>query len=493
MLTFKNSIRPTFIGLSIFCLLLVLTQFLSYQRYLLNKIEERERSMQIAAASKNQLVSALGHSFSATKTLAFIVENYGVPNDFDAVAKGLLGSGKFIDAIELTSGGTITHVYPLKGNEAAIGYDILKDTTRNREALKAIEKNDLFFAGPFQLKQGGVAVVGRQPIFKEDKFLGFAAVLIKFSTLVKIIGINEEINKDYIFQLSKINPDTHQEEFFLPYDDSFSKGQFISVPIANGEWNLYVKPLKEKTILLVLPNIIMGLIFSLTGGFFAWFISKKPEKLQEQVEEKKSKLNEAEQRFKSMVQEGSDLISILDPEGNYHYVSPACVAILARRPEDFFKKNAFDFIHPDDRKRVIDDFDKLKVERKIRILPFRFLDGHNKYRWLETTATNLMDDPAVRGLVVNSSDITARVNYINAIEGQNKTLREIAWMQSHVVRAPLARLMGLVNLLLMTSENFKEMSREEMLVHIQNSALELDGIIREIVRKTESMNIDDKV
>jgi hypothetical protein len=195
-----------------------------------------------------------------------------------------------------------------------------------------------------------------------------------------------------------------------------------------------------------------------------------------------------EQRFKSLVQEGSDLVSILDVEGNYRYVSPACVSILNRPIEDFFNTNAFDLVHPEDRDRVIHCFFVLRSQKKIEIPPFRFLDGQNNYRWLESTATNLLDDPAVLGLVVNSSEVTDRVNYIAAIEEQNKLLREIAWMQSHVVRAPLARLMGLVNLLTLTDE-IQEMSPGDLLGHIQTAAGDLDNIIREIVRKTETMNI----
>jgi DNA-binding response OmpR family regulator len=70
-----------------------------------------------------------------------------------------------------------------------------------------------------------------------------------------------------------------------------------------------------------------------------------------------------------------------------------------------------------------------------------------------------------------------------AMEAQNKQLREIAWMQSHGVRAPLARLMGLVNLLQSTDEA-KDLDMTEMYQHIQNSADELDKIIREITQKT---------
>lgn len=70
-----------------------------------------------------------------------------------------------------------------------------------------------------------------------------------------------------------------------------------------------------------------------------------------------------------------------------------------------------------------------------------------------------------------------------AIEAQNKQLREIGWLQSHGVRAPLAKLMGLVNLL-QISEEMDLGSRMEMYTHIQNSAEELDKIISDIAQKS---------
>lgn len=70
----------------------------------------------------------------------------------------------------------------------------------------------------------------------------------------------------------------------------------------------------------------------------------------------------------------------------------------------------------------------------------------------------------------------------------NEALRKIAWTQSHIVRAPLARLMGLVALL-DPSDDSIEFDRNEILQHIQNSADELDGIIRDITNKAYDANI----
>lgn len=80
-------------------------------------------------------------------------------------------------------------------------------------------------------------------------------------------------------------------------------------------------------------------------------------------------------------------------------------------------------------------------------------------------------------------DISERTSYIKAIEDQNAKMQEIAWIQSHVVRAPLARIMGLMNLLKMAPAEEHETTKEIM-DYIHFSAQELDEIIRKIVSKT---------
>jgi PAS domain S-box-containing protein len=87
-------------------------------------------------------------------------------------------------------------------------------------------------------------------------------------------------------------------------------------------------------------------------------------------------------------------------------------------------------------------------------------------------------------VMVLVEDITENLNYFRKIEDQNKTFREIAWIQSHVVRAPLARLMGLMNIV--ETMELKE-EDQELLEYIRQSADELDLIIRDISKKTEQI------
>lgn len=85
------------------------------------------------------------------------------------------------------------------------------------------------------------------------------------------------------------------------------------------------------------------------------------------------------------------------------------------------------------------------------------------------------------------NDITEKVKYIEAIENQNIQLREIAWIQSHVVRAPLSRMMGIINVL---KEAEVDPAEQKMLLdHFIESGEELDAIIKDITLKTKEINV----
>jgi PAS domain S-box-containing protein len=272
--------RSLFIGLGVFFAVLALTQLVTYQRYQILKDVENQQAIQEAGLLRDRLKSSLSYSLSATKTLAFIIDRYGVPVDFDSIAHYILESNRYIDALELTRGGTITHVFPFEGNESVIGYDVLADTGKTaKEALKAIEKRELFFAGPFELKQGGVAVVGRLPIYKNGTFWGFSVVLIKLSTLLKAAGIEKNL-PNFDFQLSKVNPSTGKEEFFLEKTFDINDSQVVAIDVPDGEWKLYVNPkVSSASVQHLLPVSIFGLALSLTAGLFAAYSARQPEKL----------------------------------------------------------------------------------------------------------------------------------------------------------------------------------------------------------------------
>ena len=193
-------------------------------------------------------------------------------------------------------------------------------------------------------------------------------------------------------------------------------------------------------------------------------------------------LDRSEKRYKALVQEGSDLINILDHEGKYKYASPASAAMIGLTPEGVVGCSAYEYIHEDDRDMIAEALSSLATKKRVTAPPFRFKGQSGEYRWLESLGTNLLDDPAVEGIVINSKDVTDRINHIRAIEEQNTKLREIGWMQSHLVRAPLTRIMGLANVISNYAD--EDIDTTELLGCIVTSAHELDSVIRNIIENT---------
>jgi PAS domain S-box-containing protein len=135
----------------------------------------------------------------------------------------------------------------------------------------------------------------------------------------------------------------------------------------------------------------------------------------------KEDLQLSERRFKALVQDGADMIAILDEDANFKYISPTSFTVLGIPANNLENKNALDFIHKNERERVLNDLLSLSCKERKTIKPFRFLDSRGNWRWIDTTLTNLTEDPAIGGYVANSRDITASIIRQEKMEG---SLRE---------------------------------------------------------------------
>lgn len=190
-------------------------------------------------------------------------------------------------------------------------------------------------------------------------------------------------------------------------------------------------------------------------------------------------LLESENRFRSIFEESASIMYLINPDnGQFIDANDACVQFYGWSKDDFLKLNILDVnISQDD------------VTRKFEILSRL---GRQKFEVQHRTANGQIFDIEVYCCMLNvngqnlifeiAHNITERNKYFKAVEIQNKSLKEIAWIQSHVVRAPLSRLMGLAMLVQSGFDNTTELN--ECLEHIVSSAFEIDQIIKDITRKT---------
>jgi FixJ family two-component response regulator len=124
-------------------------------------------------------------------------------------------------------------------------------------------------------------------------------------------------------------------------------------------------------------------------------------------------------------------------------------------------------------------------------IPIIVLTGYSDLNMAENSLQLGVSDYLVKDelnpILLRKSIIFAlsRNSYIKQIESQNNKLKQIAWTQSHVVRAPLSRILGIVNLLQENEMDEKELSF--LLEQINISSLEMDAIVRKIVIETNTI------
>ncbi len=141
----------------------------------------------------------------------------------------------------------------------------------------------------------------------------------------------------------------------------------------------------------------------------------------------------SEQRFKALVQDGADLMTIIDKSGKFRYVSPNHDAIVGYEPAELLYRKVFDFIHPDDAGRMLKATSGLNQHKSVSIAPYRFRHANGSWIWLETTITNLLNDSAIGGIVSNSRDIGNRIEYEKKLRQTNERYEAVAQATSDAV------------------------------------------------------------
>ncbi|MGH7789735.1 MAG: PAS domain-containing sensor histidine kinase [Candidatus Binatia bacterium] len=117
-----------------------------------------------------------------------------------------------------------------------------------------------------------------------------------------------------------------------------------------------------------------------------------------------------ERRFRILTENSSDIIVVMDALGRVCFMGPSIERVLDVPVKDWIGHDGFERIHADDQVRVSGDFYEVLTRPGGRVITaYRIQHRDGSWRWLESIATNLLDDPSVRGVIVNSRDVTDRV------------------------------------------------------------------------------------
>jgi diguanylate cyclase (GGDEF)-like protein/PAS domain S-box-containing protein len=120
------------------------------------------------------------------------------------------------------------------------------------------------------------------------------------------------------------------------------------------------------------------------------------------------RLAESGRWLEALVSASWDIITVHDADGRYRYCSPAVTPQLGYRPAELVGTNALDLLHPDDTDPIHGFREVVAGNAAGVIFEYRMRHRDGSWRWLESTAHNLLEDPAVGGIVITSREVTAR-------------------------------------------------------------------------------------
>lgn len=231
-------------AVGVFLLTLVLFLGITSLIEMSRRFREQEQMKYIASTVSAQTYEILSEKLSKVETLeALIVKNNGSSQDFDKVAD-LIVSRDRIRNVTLAPGSVVTNVYPLKGNEKALGLDLTGTAPGNREAVYAIRNDALTIAGPFELAEGGVGIAGRLPVHLNGRFWGIVAITLDYPEVLSgISSIQSLRDQGFGCELWRINPDTGVHQTILSSGGAVRNHPYhLSFPIFNAQWYVTVFP-----------------------------------------------------------------------------------------------------------------------------------------------------------------------------------------------------------------------------------------------------------
>ena len=134
-------------------------------------------------------------------------------------------------------------------------------------------------------------------------------------------------------------------------------------------------------------------------------------------------LKQNEEHFRALIENASDMVWILDSQAVFKYVSPSTFRILGYSPQTLIGQNAMEFLHSQDKELVSERF-ALRVESLIQSHPTELRFRHEANYWcsLECISKNLLDHPTIKGMIINSRDISRRKQIEQALKLSHQEL-----------------------------------------------------------------------
>ncbi len=277
---------------------------------------------------------------------------------------------------------------------------VLRDITQKKQAEKNLLESEERFSKVFASNPAAIAISH----FETGLFVDVN------NSFERLTGYDKDFITSYEAHEIKLWSDSSQLSKAM---NRLSAGETVH----NVDAQLITNTGQVRAVLVSLERIMIG-----EDYFTVAMINDVSE--QKKAEEA---LLKSEVYYKTLIQNSTDLVSIVNKEGIVTYDSPSISVLLGYDENELTGKSLFDFVHPEDRQQVQEIFSMPPVDSKgfVPSIDFRFKHKNGEWRFFESQTSNLVHDPNISGIVINSRDITDRKLIENALSRSEASLKAI--------------------------------------------------------------------
>lgn len=433
----RHQVLPLVVGGSVFLIAAILSGLLVWQLEQRAIQDEQTQVACVAGDHAHTIELTIQHALSATQSLATLVRQGGgrVPN-FNTVAHTMLPFYPGASELALAPRGIVREVAPLHGNEMVIGLDLFAAPTQRNESLLARSSGQLTLAGPLELEQGGTGVVGRLPVYLDDRrgrvfFWGFTLVMMRMPGGLDLDHLSRLGEQGLAYELWRIHPDTGQKQFIARSSlTALTEPVDQTLHLPNTSWTLSIAPIEGWG---SPPGLLfkagLALLFSLTLAYLARLVAEfrmQKQLLDVRVAERTAEILQAKRKLKATLNSIPDLVWLKDADGVYLSCNPMFerffgaseAAIVGKTDYDFVDKAQADLFREHDRKAMAAGMASANEES------LTFADD-GSHRLVETIKTPMLDESGkVIGVLGISRDITTRVQAEQALVESRKRAQQ---------------------------------------------------------------------
>ncbi len=238
---------------------------------------------------------------------------------------------------------------------------------------------------------------------------------------IEFISSCVDTEEGFLRELRAFHPEVVLSDFALPQFDALEalrllKRERLDLPfiLVTGSQSeeVAVSCIKEGADDYILKSSLKRLPSAMLSAL-------RKKEIEREREQAQLALRRSEEHFRSLIENASDVITVLDADGIVRYESASLERVLGYKPDELIGQKIFDYIHEEDRPVIVEKFSRsMRMPGSISTGQYRFRHRDGSWKVLETIGRNLLGNPQVAGLVANSRDITERVEAEEQIREQ---------------------------------------------------------------------------